>query len=207
MRKTLAAFAAVTLLTSGLAQAKKQPEMSGLELQQIQSRDFEVGKDISFPAVMTVLQDSGYRIGDADKDTGLITGAASTKSATTYNILWGFGKKKKTPVVSAFVEERGRGSRVRLNFVLSTTKSRVYGVGSADEEPILDPAIYRDAFERIEKEIFVRQAMNAPAPKIATPAAQPIQATREAVQQTAPASNGLTPDPKDMPSALTPEPK
>src|SRR5690606_27339793 len=49
-------------------------------------------------------------------------------------------------------------------FVLATTKSRIYGVNSADEEPIADPAIYRDAFERIEKEIFVRQALSAPTP-------------------------------------------
>jgi hypothetical protein len=203
MRTTLTAIAVAILLTGGPAQAKKPPEISGLALQQIQSRDYEVGKEVSFPSVMTVLQDAGYRIEQADKDTGLITGTASTKSATTYNIFWGFGKKKKTPVVSAFVEDRGRGSRVRLNFVLSTTKSRVYGVGSADEEPMTDPAIYRDAFERIEKEIFVRQALVAPTPavpvstRMASPAAPAATA----------ASNGITPDPADMPSALKPEPK
>lgn len=203
MRTTFAAIAAVIFLIGGPADAKKPPEISGLALQQIQSRDYEVGKDVSFPSVMTVLQDAGYRIEGADKDTGLITGTASTKSATTYNIFWGFGKKKKTPVVSAFVEDRGRGSRVRLNFVLSTTKSRIYGVGSADEEPIIDPAIYRDAFERIEKEIFVRQALVAPAP------AAPVSTQTAAPTAPAPttASSGITPDPADLPSALKPEPK
>src|SRR5690348_7533530 len=83
--------------------AKKQPEVTGLALQQIQSRDYEVSKDITFPSVMTVLQDSGYRIEAADKDTGLITGVASTKNVTTYNIFWGLGKKKRTPSVSAFI--------------------------------------------------------------------------------------------------------
>lgn len=213
MHKALAAIGAFALLVGGQAEAKKQPQVSGLALQQIQSRDFEVGKDISFPAVMTVLQDSGYRIAEADKDTGLITGAASTKSATTYNIFWGFGKKKKTPVVSAFIEDRGQGSRVRLNFVLTTSKSRIYGVGSSDEEPIEDPAIYRDAFERIEKEIFVRQALLAPAPKpvIASPQSTPgsVSIHPEAAQASPAArtSNGLTPDPKDMPSSLKLDPK
>lgn len=197
------AFVSIGLIAAGPTYAKKQPEVSGLALQQIQSRDYEVGKDISFPAVMTVLQDSGYRIADADKDTGLITGAASTKSATTYNIFWGFGKKKKTPVVSAFIEDRGRGSRIRLNFVLSTTKNRVYGVGSSDEEPILDPAIYRDAFERIEKEIFVRQALIAPAPTaVPTPAA-----ASAASAPNPPPPSALSPDPKDMPSSFKPDPK
>lgn len=203
MRTTLTAIAVAILLAGGPAQAKKPPEISGLALQQIQSRDYEVGKEVSFPSVMTVLQDAGYRIEQADKDTGLITGTASTKSATTYNIFWGFGKKKKTPVVSAFVEDRGRGSRVRLNFVLSTTKSRVYGVGSADEEPMTDPAIYRDAFERIEKEIFVRQALVAPTPAVPVSAGMASPAAPAATA----ASNGITPDPADMPSALKPEPK
>lgn len=192
--------ASVCAVVASAADAKKKPEVSGLALQQIQSRDYEVGKDVSFPAVMTVLQDSGYRIADADKDTGLITATASTKSVTTYNIFWGLGKKKRTPFVSAFVEDRGSGSRVRLNFVLSTSKSRIYGVGSADEEPITDPAVYRDAFEKVEKEIFVRQALNAPAPKTPAVAAPPTPAPTAA-------ATGLMPNPADMPSPLTPNPK
>jgi hypothetical protein len=192
-----AGVAAIAILAAGSAEAKKDPQISGLALQQIQSRDFEVTKEISFPAVMTVLQDSGYRIGDADKDTGLITGTASTKSVTTYNIFWGLGKKKRTPVVSAFIEDRGRGSRVRLNFVLSTAKNRIYGQASSDEEPINDPAIYRDAFEKIEKEIFVRQSLAAP-----------VHTTGpKAPSSNAAASNGLTPNPADMPSPLKMDPK
>ncbi|MCL6740435.1 hypothetical protein LZ518_04730 [Sphingomonas sp. RB56-2] len=207
MRSIGVGMAVIASLVAYPAHAGKKPEVSGLALQQIQSRDYEVGKEISFPAVMTVLQDSGYRIQEADKDTGLVVGVASTKSATTYNIIWGFGKKKKTPVVSAFVEDRGRGSRIRLNFVLTTTKSRIYGVGSSDEEPIVDPAIYRDAFERIEKEIFVRQAMNAPAPR---PISQVPTATADAAATATPAAAkpaGLTPDPVDLPSPLKSDPK
>jgi hypothetical protein len=194
-----AALAAATVLSCP-AEAKKPPEISGLALQQIQSRDYEVGKVITFPAVMTVLQDSGYRIEAADRDTGLITGVASTKGVTTYNIFWGLGKKKKTPVVSAFIEDRGAGSRIRLNFVLSTTKSRIYGAGSSDEEPITDPAAYQDAFERIDKEVFVRQALNAPTPKpaVAAPAVTPAAA---------PIATGLTPNPPNTPPALKTDPK
>ena len=202
-------FACAVALGLGLAATtpaigKKQPQVSSLALQQIQSRDYEAPKEITFPAVMTVLQDSGYRIEAADKDTGLITGVASTKSVTTYNIFWGLGKKKRTPVVSAFIESRGTGSRIRLNFVLSTTKSRIYGAGSADEEPITDPAAYRDAFDRIDKEIFVRQAMTAPAPK---PQPTPAAATTAPASTTPPATpSGLSSNPADMPPALKPDP-
>src|SRR5262245_30329850 len=207
MHKRLVAALGISLAISITTPvlAKKQPEVSGLALQQIQSRDYEAPKEVTFPAVMTILQDSGYRIEAADKDTGLITGVASTKGVTTYNIFWGFGKKKRTPTVSAFIENRGAGSRIRLNFVLSTTKSRIYGVGSSDEEPITDPAAYRDAFERIDKEVFVRQAMNAP-----TPNPKPVFPASAAPAPTAPAaptSTGLTPNPTNMPPALKEDPK
>lgn len=169
------------LIASPAVSAKKQPQLSGLQLQQMQARDYEVPKSVAFPAVMTVLQDAGYRIAAADKDTGLITGAASTTSKTTYNLFWGFGKKKKTPVVSAFVEDRGAGSRIRLNFVMTENKSRIYGVNSSDEEPIVDPAVYQNAFEQIEKEIFVRQSMAKPvaATVVPSPAPAPVQPSQQ----------------------------
>ena len=200
MRITIVTLLAASVIVSVPASAKKNPPISSLALQQIQARDYEAPKSVTFPSLMTVLQDSGYRIESADKDTGLITGVASTTSKTTYNFFWGLGKKKRTPVVSAFVEDRGLGSRVRLNFVLATTKSRIYGVNSSDEEPITDPAPYRDAFERIEKEIFVRQAMNAPAPKL-----QPTLSAASA-SQTQPIAHD-SPPPEILISTQPAEPK
>jgi len=204
------AFLAVTALATP-AFAKKAPQISALALQQMQSRDYELTKVVSFPAVMTILQDSGFRIQAADKDTGLITATASTKSKMTWAPFAGFGRSKKTPVVSAFIEDRGVGSRVRLNFILAKTKNGAYGSSWSDEEPIVDPAIYRDAFERIDKEIFTRQALNAAAPKPqATIAPSPTSLTTIAVGTPAApptVSNALTPNPSDMPSALKPEAK
>jgi hypothetical protein len=152
----------LTLGASSVAAKDKKP--SGLELQQIQSRDFDSNYDSVFPSVVTVLQDAGYRIQSADKNSGLITGVASTKSKLSYG-LTGWGKKKKTPVVSAFVEARGTAaSRVRLSFVMAKTKSSLYGMNSSDENPILDPVIYQDAFEKISQALFVRTSMDSSAP-------------------------------------------
>lgn len=102
-KKFIGIVAGVLLTATTPAIAKKAPEMTGLQLQQIQSRDVEAPKEVAFSAVMSVLQDAGYRIGSADKDTGLITGTASTSSKMTYNLIWGFGKSKKTPIVSAYI--------------------------------------------------------------------------------------------------------
>ena len=175
----MAAVIGLAVLSPAPAIAKKKPQLSALALQQMQSREYDTNKSISFPAVVTILQDSGYRIQAADKDTGLITATASTKSKLTWMPFVGFGKSKKTPVVSAFIEERGRGSRIRLNFVMAKIKSNAYGMGMTDEEPIEDPATYRDAFERIDKEVFTRLALVIPA---SAPA--PVPAPAEAASTT-----------------------
>ena len=156
-------LAIVVLLAAAVSTpvfAKKKPAVTGLELQQIQSRDIEVSKTIAFPAVMSVLQDAGYRIGSADRDTGLITGTGSSKNNITWMPFVGFGGSKKNPVVSAFIEDRGPNmTRIRLNFVLAKVTTNQFG-GGGDETPITEASIYQDAFEKINQAIFVRQALD-----------------------------------------------
>lgn len=174
MKKIISAALAIALVApvTSLA-ARKKETVSSLQLQQMQSREFEATKNMAFAATMTVLQDAGYRIGSADRDTGLITGIASTKTNTTWLPFIGFGKSKKTPVVSAYIEDRGPSvARVRLSFVMTKLKGDQFG-GSADEEPIVDPTVYQGAFERISKELFVRAALEQP--KVEGSPAAPVQ--------------------------------
>jgi hypothetical protein len=160
--------------------AKKKVDPSPLELQQLQARDLESTKDQAFGAVMSVLQDSGYRIQAADKDTGLITGVASTKGKLTYNLFTGFGKSKKSPIVSAFIEQRTpKLVRVRLSFVMGKVSSNGYGAGVQDEEPIYDPVVYQKAFEQINQTLFVRAGMDAPAATAASSQAPVVAPTGE----------------------------
>ena len=162
MKKGVILLMVAGAIATGGAHAKK-PQLSGLELQQIQARDFEASKSVTFAAVMTVLQDSGFRISSADKDTGLISGMGTSERHMTWVPFVGFGSSKKNPVMTAFIEERGKNSRVRLNFVMAKIKGNRYGDWS-DEEAVVEPQVYKDAFEKIEKEVFIRQAENAPAP-------------------------------------------
>lgn len=150
--------------------AKKQPQLSGLELQQIQAHTYEASKNVVFASVMTVLQDSGFRVGSAEKDTGLITAIGTSERHMTFVPFVGFGSSKKNPVVTAFIEERGQGTRVRLNFVMAKVKNNNFN-SMSDEDPILDPVVYKDAFEKIDKEVFIRQAENAPTPDASQSAA------------------------------------
>lgn len=162
MRKSIMAAIAATIALSPMpAAAKKNPELSSLQIQQMQTRDIEAPKNLVFGAVMTILQDSGYRIEAADKDTGLITGIGSSKGKLTWAPFVGFGKSKKTPIVSAFIEDYGSAiTRVRLSFVMAKIKSSLYGSQPQDEEPIYDTQTYNDAFEKLNQNVFLRQSMN-----------------------------------------------
>lgn len=168
--RPLAAIAfATSFFASSGALAEKEQKLSGLALQQIQARDIEAPKSITFPATMSILQDAGYRIGDADIVTGIITATASTKTKMTWMPFVGFGTSKKSPIVSAFIEEMGPNmSRVRLNFVMGKIKNGLI----ADETPIYDAATYNQAFEQLNQAVFIRQAMiskaAAPAPVVPT---------------------------------------
>jgi hypothetical protein len=172
------AIASIMVASPAMAQKKKKGAPTALELQQLQSRDIEGSKEMVFGAVMTILQDSGYRIQAADKDSGLITGISSTKSKLTWSPFVGIGKSKKSPVVSAFVESRSPTiTNVRLSFVMAKVKSNLYGSQPQDEEPIYDTVTYQSAFEKLNQAVFIRQSMMAPS---ATPVAAALPAATPA---------------------------
>lgn len=133
--------------------------LSGLQLQQLQQREYEVKKEVVFASVVSVLQDTGYIIEAADLQTGLITAKSPSSSNLTYNPFLGFGRKNKSTRVSAFIESlNGIVTKVRLNFVSAEGKSQGYGLNSQVDTPIEDAAVYRNAFEKIESSIFIRQS-------------------------------------------------
>ncbi len=125
---------------------------TALELQSFQRREFETSKDIVFASIVSVLQDSGYIIKTADKDTGLITASSPTENSVF------FGSHMKNTDVSAFVEFFGvNRTSARLNFVNVSEFSSGYGMKGKNDKPILDPKVYEAVFNKIEEAIFVRQ--------------------------------------------------
>lgn len=153
------ALALGSLSACGTSHRVNEPTLSPMALQELQTREFETTKPTAFAAVLSVLQDAGYIIDSADLESGFITGSSPTDSDTTYNLFWGFGKKKASTKVTAFVEQISDAySKIRLNFVAIEEKSQGYGVGSREDTPIEDAQIYQNVFEEISKAIFVRTA-------------------------------------------------
>jgi len=146
----------VTLLLSACANSVG-PQMTPLEIQSMQTRDFENRKEVVFASVMSVFQDLGYTIKTADLETGLITAQSAAQSTGMSKIFLGYTKVTQTSA-NAFIERIGSKTRVRLNFVEGEKSSMIYGQTDEEETPILDAQVYQNAFEKIDNAIFVRSS-------------------------------------------------
>ena len=131
-----------------------------MELQSIQAKEFDTSKEIAFGAVMTVIQDLGYIVESADITSGFITAVSPTENKTNFFTALGGGSSSGNTVMTAFLLQMPNGrTRVRLNFVNTKNSSSAYGRDSRKDKPILDPAVYNNAWERIDEALFVMGAL------------------------------------------------
>ena len=151
----------------------KKPELTPLQIQSLQQRELETSKDIAFASVVSVLQDLGYTINSADKETGFITAESLAKSdedssalELVFEILADdedeYDVTTKQTKATAFVEQFAENrTNVRLSFVKSKSRSGAGGQISKKDKQILDSEVYRNAFDRIETAVFVREGAGA----------------------------------------------
>jgi hypothetical protein len=154
-----AIFLSVFLAFSPVAAQKKKP-MTPMELQAIQSREFDVPKEAAFGAVMTVIQDLGYTVQSADVISGFITAASPNENKTNFlEALGGVASSGNTVMTVFILQMPSKFTRIRLNFVNSRSISTSYGQSSRQDKPILDAAVYNNAWERIDEALFVMGAL------------------------------------------------
>lgn len=139
----------------GCATGSKAPALTPLEIQAIQSRTFEEDKSVVFPSVVSVFQDLGYTVEQADLETGFISAISTSKGTGLMTAILTQTSTTTQTGATAFIEQMGEQSRVRLNFVVKTGTSNKYG-SSRRDKAILEPAPYQSAFEKIETAVFVR---------------------------------------------------
>ncbi len=135
---------------------------TSLEIQAVQARSFEADRTTTFRSVLSVLQDLGYVVGSASLETGFITAESPTREdksgGAVFAAVFGGIRTEGKTAVTASIEEFGKDTRVRLNFVDKRARSGAYGQRAADEAPIEDPKVYNNAFEKIGEAIFIRKA-------------------------------------------------
>ncbi len=126
---------------------------TSLELQSIQSQEFETTKKIAFASTLSVFQDLGYIIESGDFETGLVTGKSPTKRGMIFG-----GSTQEFRRVTGFIETLRKDlAKIRINFVDVTKASSSYGMQQGVDVPIEEPKIYQEVFEKIRKAIFVRR--------------------------------------------------
>ena len=132
--------------------------MTPLEIQSIQTRDYEFAKEIVFRSVVSVFQDLGYSITNADLNSGLISAESASKDTTDVLTAFGGFTKVSQTKATAFVEKIGSTTKVRLNLVETQILSGAYGQSNRNDKAMLETALYQSAFEKIENAIFIRSS-------------------------------------------------
>lgn len=155
MKITNLVFAILASVVLSGCMTTPKPTMTPLEIQSLQSREYETTKEIVFPSVISVFQDIGYTISNADIQTGLISAESASNSDAATKFWLGITKVSQTKA-TAFVEQVGDKTKARLNFVEINKTSSGWGQTDQQDTPLLDAQLYQNAFEKIENAIFVR---------------------------------------------------
>ena len=155
-------FFALLVISSGSVEAKKkQAPLTPMELQAIQSKEFESTKEDAFSAVMTVFQDLGYQVESADLATGFITASSPTQNKTGFFEAWAGMQSSGNTKATAFVQKMpSKLVKIRLNFLNTRVTSSAYGRSGQEDKPILAAAPYIAAWEKIDEALFVSSALS-----------------------------------------------
>ena len=152
MKKNLLVMLLLSLVITGCQTAPVSTK-TPLELQAIQSKEFETTKKVAFAASLSVLQDLGYISDSASFETGLITAKSPMKNKFVPFV----GKVMTTMKVNVFVEEITAGrTKVRINFLDSRYVQNGYG-RQEEERPVETPEMYQDFYSKVQQGIFVRK--------------------------------------------------
>ncbi len=161
MKKYIVALSAVSLVAMPVSvyakeKAPKPVELSESEIAALQSKKYDVSYDVLFPAVMATLQSTNYVNINASKDAGTASAETEAKGKVIYNIIWGFGKKKRTQMASLFMEPVSGGSMLRLKLSVIESKSRGIGGSVSDGVPVKIGEPYRDFYTALDAEVARR---------------------------------------------------
>lgn len=156
MKKFVVFIAGLILIfVTSCTETTNQPNLTPLEIQSMQTRDYPNEKAVVFSSVVSVFQDLGYTINNADLDTGIIIAESAAQNNPAL-VFWTGSSEVKQTRATGFIETINDQTRVRLNFVETTQTDSYYGQSDRTDTPILDSALYINAFERVEQAIFTR---------------------------------------------------
>jgi hypothetical protein len=122
-----------------------QPNLTPLEIQSLQTREYTASKEKVFSSMISVFQDLGYTISIVDSKSGLIQAKGLLNSSDHIN-------------AAAFVESEGNKTKIRLSFVKVIKISHRHRGVKKDSTQVLDATLYQNTFEHLESELFIRSS-------------------------------------------------
>ena len=131
------------------------PQVSAVELQALQTREFEGTEAQMFSATIGAFQSYGYAIQSADRATGLVI--AKTTSDATLNSFTGLTRveyDKATAFIEKVAENR---MKVRVSIVKYVSAKSGYGGGGEKEAMRTKPEMYQKIFTKIEESLFLKK--------------------------------------------------
>ena len=183
-----AALTASIVPSAGWAKDPDKPvELSQADLAAVQTHAVDAPYEVLFPATMATLQQLNYNNVNASRDAGTATAQTEAKGKIIYNIIWGFGKKKRTQLASILMEPNGQAaSKINLKLTTVESKSRgLIGSGFSDGVPVKVAEPYTAFYAALDAEVARRKgviAAAAPAPNAAASVA-PSPAAASAPQR------------------------
>ncbi|MDR3274067.1 MAG: hypothetical protein LBS87_01910 [Puniceicoccales bacterium] len=153
-------LAILACLLAGCSSINNTP-VSNISIQAMQTREFECSPKVAFAAVVSVFHDLGFSIQTSDRKSGIVTAQSTiSKKANFAEIMFeGIDSSRMSYIVAdAHIDETFDGKcSIRVSFVRHRKDVRATGFFSEESNHITDPEYYRDFFEKIDKNIFVRQ--------------------------------------------------
>lgn len=129
--------------------------VSAVELQAMQTREFDATENQAFAAVIATFQDYGYLINSADKSTGMVL--AKTTSEAEISHFTGITRveyNKATAFITTVAKDR---VKIRVSIVKYVSAKSAYGGGGEKEAVRTKPEIYQEMFAKIQQNIFLKK--------------------------------------------------
>lgn len=131
------------------------PQISDVELQALQTREYDATEDQLFSSVIGAFQSYGFVVQSADRSTGLVI--AKTTSEAEINSFSGITRtefNKATAFIERVAEKR---VSIRVSIVKHVSATGAYGAHGEKEAMRTLPNIYQGIFSKIEKSLFLKK--------------------------------------------------
>ena len=168
MNRSVTLIITLTIITILFIGCVAQPQLSPAQKRQITSKLYEADYELTFRAILTVIQDQGYIIKNTDMNTGLINATIDRESEmgaqVAQALILGYVADKGSNMEATFMVNKINDARSEVRVNLQEAKygqaNKFSSSSQQSVKQILDPGIYEALFNEIEVEINRVKAMN-----------------------------------------------